>query len=191
MDRTLEAGTADDCPETWQESIGEEDFFSRYRPGLLELMERGRFLPGERVFLFSKRSGKAANRNERLDGAGAERLRMLFGGDSHGSAGQRPVIVETAEAFGAQRGARGILQQGDQSIGFGIGELINERRLFQRRSGVLEDSRLFGGDLLNILPFMLIELGKSFLECLHVEDGDGERPDATVGTAGSTGDGSE
>jgi hypothetical protein len=116
---------------------------------------------------------------------------MLFDGDPHGSARQRPVVVEAAEALGTQRRAGGILQQGNQSIGFPVGKQIDARCLFQRRSGVFEDSRLFGGELLNILPFMLFETGEPFLERLHVEEGDGERSDTTVGTAGAAGDGSE
>ncbi|MDF0642952.1 MAG: hypothetical protein P0111_02890 [Nitrospira sp.] len=143
------------------------------------------------LFLFPEGSWEAANRNECLDRAGAECLSVFFDGNSHGSAGQRPVVVETAEAFGTQRGTWSALQPGDQSIDFGIGELIDERRLSQRRGRDLEDGGLLGGDPLNVLPFMLFESGEPFMESVDIEHGNGERADTTMGTAGSTGDCSE
>jgi len=150
-----------------------------------------RFLSGERFFFFSKGGGKAANRDEGLDSAGAECQGLLFDGDSHGPAGQRAMIVQATEAFGTQRGAGSILQQRHQSIGFGVVKLIDERRLFQRSRRLLEYGRLFGGDPLNILPFMRFEPREPFLERLHIEHRYGERADTTMGAAGSTRDGSE
>jgi len=150
-----------------------------------------RFLSGERLFLFSKGGGEAADRDEGLNGAGTERPGLLFDGDSHGSAGQRPMIIEPTEAFGTQGGAGGILQQGGQLIGFRVVELIDEGGLLQRRSSLFEHGRLFGGDPLDVFPFVLVELHEPFLERLDVEYRDGERADATMGTAGSTRDRSE
>jgi len=101
------------------------------------------------------------------------------------------MVIEAAEAFGTQGGAGGILQQGDQAIGFGVGELIDERRLLQRGRSVLQDGRLFGGDPLNIFPFVQVESGEPFMESLHIEHRDGKWADTTMGTAGSTRDRSE
>ncbi|BFU94352.1 MAG: protein of unknown function [Nitrospira sp.] len=83
------------------------------------------------------------------------------------------------------------MQQSDQSIGFGVVELIDERRLFQGWRGLFEDGCLFRRTPLNIVPLMLVESGEPFMESMDIDHGDGERADTTMGTAGSTGERSE
>jgi hypothetical protein len=75
----------------------------------------------------------------------------------------------------------------DQAIDLPIGPIIEQIGVGQLWEGSLHCGGLFDGSLFDTMAVVRREAGKSLLEGVDVEEGDGKGADATVDAAESTG----
>lgn len=93
-----------------EERIGEQEFFTPALPFQAECRQLLRLFSCQQVFFFSKRRGKANDRDGGLDIAGAFDASVLVRGDAHRATGERPKGIDRAASVRTERRAGHVLE---------------------------------------------------------------------------------
>ena len=107
-----------------EERIGEQKLFALALQFQAECSQLLRLFSCQPVFFFSKRRGKANERDGGLDVAGAFDAAVLVRGDAHRATGERPEGVHRASPVRTECGARQILELLSQLFGELVGPAV-------------------------------------------------------------------
>ena len=138
------------------------------------------FYFGQTVFFFAKRRRKANDRDRCLDLTGAVDAVVMFWGNTHGAARERPMGIHGAAPFLVECRAGQILKLFRELVREMIRPVIQHRRCGKARKAGLDSGDLIPGYLLDGPALRVGKTSESFQEILSIQDGDGKRADAAT-----------
>ncbi len=170
------------------ESVRQEYFFPWNSGASAKGVECGGFFLGQLIFFLTQRGRNWTNRDERLHLASPLSEALIVGRDSHRSADERSMTVDSAASIRLQRGAGDLAELLHESVHFSISPIVKQNGLPKLRSCRFHGGDLHLGSLLDQAMVLQIHEPQAVLKDLRVEDRNGEGADAAAHTAKPAGE---